>query len=528
MLHTWLRLVMSFGVAQRVYSACSFEIVNAASLQSGFEEARQRPLLIRGLSWKTEFASRAGFRKAFGNVTAFLTKNIARQARTGKPPGKMETTFGKWVDQLDSEGGVPYVFHFCVVHPNCDSSIEATYGIPQLMRGSAARLFIAAGAKTKGIALHAHDRTWGAAISGQKVWYVAPPGQPPVEPYRHWEENELAAAKLLQCTQEEGDVVYLPDQWWHATFCKQSWALTIGGQGNSEGLVYDAARGNVGSLQNMQAEMMDQRSWQSAATHAAYNGHVAVLEALSTKGVVDLSAKSDGGTLLHHAAYSGHTKAVTFLASVPGVNMSTLDTSGGTLAHSAAGSGNANMIELLTELGVDMSVQNAVGATPGHFAGVNGHAQIIELLANKGVDMSAKDGTGRTVGHAAAMDGHARIVDILGRKSGVDLSAKDNRGLTLGHYAAKDGHVEVLEVMANNGISLSAADVNGATALHHAAHFNQTRVIKFLLDKGVDPSVKEGAAIVAAKAGHSPPKVQSHGTWDAIMKWWRGATSGEL
>jgi len=535
----WLQVALSFWVVRHILAACDFEVVSASSLKSGFEKTQERPLLIRGLSWSTEFTSLEGFRKAFGNVTAFTTKSLAQQARTGKPPGKVETTFGKWVDELDTEGGIPYVFHYCAVHPNCDSRIETTYGIPPLMRGASARLFVAAGAASKGLPLHAAERTWGAAIVGQKVWFAAPPGNPPVEPYQRWEESDLAAAKLLQCTQEEGDVIFIPDGWWHTTYGKKSWTLTIGGEGNSEGLGYDAARGNVGKFQAVQTGMMDEYSWQSAATNAAQNGHVGVLQVFSSKGVVDLSS---GGTkrdtLLHKAAQHGHARALAFLVGVAGVNGtlldSVLDGSGGTLAHTAASSGHASVMELLADLGIDLSGQ----ATLGHFAAVHGHAQLVQLLARKGVDMSTKDSKGWTAAHGAAKEGHAHVIETLGRIAGVNLGAKDDRGLTIGHYTGATGHTEVLEVLARNGLDFSAVDNNNATMLHHAAHFGQTRVIEFLLRKGVDPVEQASAARIAGAANHlaavellSPSKAQGLSIWDKIKKWWQGVTrssSGEL
>ena len=46
-------------------------------------------------------------------------------------------------------------------------------------------------------------------------------------------EATLSAAGLSKCVQDEGEVVYLPDMWWHATFNEGDWALAVGGQGES-------------------------------------------------------------------------------------------------------------------------------------------------------------------------------------------------------------------------------------------------------------------------------------------------------
>lgn len=58
-----------------------------------------------------------------------------------------------------------------------------------------------------------------ALVYGRKHWYVVPPAfsfssklHPTV-----WLENEPTPAyPVLQCTQEEGDLIYVPDMWGHA------------------------------------------------------------------------------------------------------------------------------------------------------------------------------------------------------------------------------------------------------------------------------------------------------------------------
>ena len=94
-----------------------------------------------------------------------------------------------------------------------------------------------------GIALHSHDATWAALHAGEKTWFVAPPGQPPVEPYKHHAAADLAG--LWRCTQRPSELVYLPDGHWHATANNGAWSLAVGGQGSAAPGVYEALLGNV-------------------------------------------------------------------------------------------------------------------------------------------------------------------------------------------------------------------------------------------------------------------------------------------
>ena len=41
----------------------------------------------------------------------------------------------------------------------------------------------------------------------------------------------VGRGELLQCLQEEGEIVFLPRDWWHATYNKANWTLALGGQG---------------------------------------------------------------------------------------------------------------------------------------------------------------------------------------------------------------------------------------------------------------------------------------------------------
>jgi hypothetical protein len=103
-----------------------------------------------------------------------------------------------------------------------------------------------AGARS-GVSFHTHGPAWGETIHGAKRWFLTPPGTPP--PF-HEDESQLRwlsrfvtpriwtrcgaaqdlqgcleamdwdAARLpdvLECTVFPGEVIYIPDGWWHAT-----------------------------------------------------------------------------------------------------------------------------------------------------------------------------------------------------------------------------------------------------------------------------------------------------------------------
>ena len=74
---------------------------------------------------------------------------------------------------------------------------------------------------------HYHDPAFNALAYGRKRWFVMPPSRavfsnkPSVEWYRtefeQLEPDSGARRDVLECTQEAGDILFVPDRWSHAT-----------------------------------------------------------------------------------------------------------------------------------------------------------------------------------------------------------------------------------------------------------------------------------------------------------------------
>lgn len=213
-------------------AGCDFKRVRPERLREGFEERQEEPLVISGPRGHAN-ASREAFRRLLGASKVAVTRNLEFQSRSGSKPEAVATTFGAWLEQLETSEAVPYIFEFCTAE--LCSLLEESYEVPGYLKGLSSVLYLAAGKVAKGVAFHQHWQTWGRLLAGQKQWYVAPPGHTPLRPHRYREESELmklvGRGELLQCLQEEGEIVFLPRDWWHATYNKANWTLALGGQG---------------------------------------------------------------------------------------------------------------------------------------------------------------------------------------------------------------------------------------------------------------------------------------------------------
>lgn len=75
-----------------------------------------------------------------------------------------------------------------------------------------------------------HPASWFALISGAKKWVVHPPSlQKPVQQLNHKCEIKFRDHDALMCTQRTGDILWLPNYWWHETCGLTNYSVGFGG-----------------------------------------------------------------------------------------------------------------------------------------------------------------------------------------------------------------------------------------------------------------------------------------------------------
>jgi ankyrin repeat protein len=493
-----LALLMEPMAAKR-QKRCDFKTVQMSALLADDAEgfSSERPLLIQGAALPSaDSRTRDGFRAALGAHVTHPTASVALQSEIGTPPAKGDgSSFSAWLDTLDDDAppvdgddgassAVPYLFHVCSNYPSCDAALVQAYGVPSVVRHLSRHLFVAAGKQAKGLPLHAHEATWALALSGKKNWFVAPPRELPVRPHTHFSEEFLAKVPELQrCAQREGEIVYLPAGWWHATFAKDDWTLTLGGQGLSRGSMYHAARGDVEALQKASVTA-EGAVGASMASAAAEGGHTAVLKYLAAEGV-DLSRADEAGkTPTFRAVQNSHADVLDFLAS-QGVSIVTEQPS---TLHQACVRGNAAVVELLLAHGADAQKTDGTGALAANVAAEFGQVEVLRVLGAHGVNMAAVDAHGMNTAHAAGLGGHPDVLKYVGGGGKVEASAaglmiaQDKKGKTCGHYAAERGHLAVLRYLTVAGLDLSTVDQSGASVAHIASYFGHAEAVGLLLE----------------------------------------------
>jgi len=135
-----------------------------------------------------------------------------------------------------------------------------------LARDDLTQLTFGMGPAGDGVMFHAHTATWNALMYGSKDWYFFNPDEFRGELYDRLamlearaipQELEALASdnksaysgdsptasaipSVMKCTQRPGEVIYIPDGWWHATFSNTETAC-LGGQRHKDRLPDDWA-----------------------------------------------------------------------------------------------------------------------------------------------------------------------------------------------------------------------------------------------------------------------------------------------
>jgi tetratricopeptide (TPR) repeat protein len=145
---------------------------------------------------------------------------------------------------LDTGGGdhPEYLFDrgsFFSQHPELAEVLYEALPDPLVRLNYPAELFFALGTNGSGIQFHEHYETWNLLLSGKKRWFFfepqqLPPGNVFVSDLVHWLQH--VAPKLegrerpFECVQEPGQIVYIPEGFYHATLIEGGVSIGVAGQ----------------------------------------------------------------------------------------------------------------------------------------------------------------------------------------------------------------------------------------------------------------------------------------------------------
>ena len=115
------------------------------------------------------------------------------------------------------------------------TSLHADYKPPEAFKPYSTFQIGVGVTKGTGVPPEQHPSSWFAVVAGPKRWAIHPPDieEPPELMNRRKDQGKICSASktskhTLFCTQKEGDVIWIPNYWWHETCNLQEHSIGMG------------------------------------------------------------------------------------------------------------------------------------------------------------------------------------------------------------------------------------------------------------------------------------------------------------
>jgi len=520
--------------------------VQQATVRFEREFRHQQPVIVKDVwdDWPSRGWNLADWKHAFGNLTLPLMSNSLASALGGRAPTEMAASAD--VFQMLESAQLDDKIVFSTTRRTADLSLKRLLGqgvirVPDIFAGVSLHSVISIGRGSAGLQYHNHEEAWLCVLYGSKRWLLRPPRMPPAEEHhgrtllgkRSVSAHELAnQVGTLDCTQQPGEAIYVPDRWYHATYNGEggdgSVSIAFGGQATANGVLAYAAQGNVTALSvevqkhgaqldqllhvAAQAGQAEAAAWliragsqkdtargdtrpgrsQPPINVGAMNGHTEIVSVLLDQGASWSIVDNDGVDAVQNAAFSGHVEVLERFVQ-HGVPLDKPNDQGWSLSHIAANAGHHHVLKFLRARGVSMSQPDSDGMTPVRHAAVAGHVEALEELVQFGSQVSASEVVQR---------GHSPVMRFLLKGGHASISERGPQGASIIHAASKFGHAGIVQALLEHRCESTIADSQRRTPLHWAAAAGHEHVVSLLLGSRANPSSVDANGKSPARYAH--------------------------
>ena len=239
---------------------CEFQRVSRKGLAAMSAEAREAfltssPTVISGLAdeWpaRSTWADPQAFAARFGHhelKAVRASHGFGRLARIGGPgcyrfdesscPGQSNATVSLAelvANSADEQIVIMDLDDMTRGEHSLLTDLSTEYEVPEFLECISNVRLLSLGGRPEGVQMSRHHSAWLSTLAGAKLWHLAPPDRPqPTDRYcpsRGKVDYRLAAREgVIHCVAYPGEVVVVPDNWWHATCNMAPYTLAIGGQ----------------------------------------------------------------------------------------------------------------------------------------------------------------------------------------------------------------------------------------------------------------------------------------------------------
>jgi uncharacterized cupin superfamily protein len=243
----------SRSVAPKEQRTCGIDVINAAVLDEitfSKKYYNKKPLLIRGgasnwaaqVKWTKQFLKNHGVINAIDGVVEDLLKQLGRVEPPKTMPRGRNEPLNYLFRRLDQKKGTIKVIWANEAHVPSYNILNDISPVPQWFKWNRAseyaddvpsvEHFLSIGGEGTGLSFHRHDNAWNGLVWGTKQWLLY---QSEDEKHHTFLEtwngtrqdflNDIWPSlpqnqRPLQCYQEKGDLIYIPNGTTHAVWNK--------------------------------------------------------------------------------------------------------------------------------------------------------------------------------------------------------------------------------------------------------------------------------------------------------------------
>ena len=264
--------LLAHGVAGRG-ERCDLKRVSSSALEAMSDDEsfdalnNHGPMIVTGAAegwaaltkWRTPaaFASHYGAERIPGKAKHVLVgreqesvsmADVAPEAGAGREHAIMYVRSRLVLSRLSTYSLAPPLLvshpllyllqHTSYDYPGHEESLHDALGgdwaIPSYLASASVQRTLSLGGKDRGPTMQSHQVAWLALVQGRKFWSLGDPSEPkPKEPTCDYETDRQDPR--MQCVIHPGELLYLPERWWHSTCNQEKWTIGVGGQGWKEG-----------------------------------------------------------------------------------------------------------------------------------------------------------------------------------------------------------------------------------------------------------------------------------------------------
>lgn len=202
------------------YRNIPFVLVGPSDRQAALQQATRRDAILQRLadvSVTLSSSNTYSYDKRQATMRAYLDEIRAESLIALSTDGE---------EQVDARRSNETWYLFGNTDPIVWTPLLDLYVLPPFVdtgRRDAVALSFGVGADASGVQMHVHGPVWAETLHGRKRWILAEPSSKPrFDPDRKstdWIADDAQRAELhaLDCTLSPGEVLWIPDAWWHAT-----------------------------------------------------------------------------------------------------------------------------------------------------------------------------------------------------------------------------------------------------------------------------------------------------------------------